>query len=61
MGETIVVILIVATVAVLAGRSLYRTLAHKNQDCGCGSGSCSLSGECRRFSKEERPETENCV
>jgi len=33
--ETIIVIGIVAIVAVIAGRSFYRTMTGKNNGCGC--------------------------
>lgn len=45
MGETIIVVLIVAAVAVMAGRFLYRTLTGKSEGCGCRGG-CSSAGGC---------------
>ena len=39
MIETIIAVGIVVVVALLAGRSLYRTVTGKNEGCGC-SGSC---------------------
>ncbi len=35
MLETIIVVGIVAIVAVIAGRSFYRTMTGKNDGCGC--------------------------
>ena len=39
MIETIIAVGIVVVVALLAGRSLYRTVTGKNEGCGC-NGSC---------------------
>ena len=38
MLETIIVVGIVVIVAVMAGRSFYRTMAGKNDGCGCAGG-----------------------
>lgn len=39
MLEYIIVIAIILTVAIITGRSLYRTLTGKNDGCGC-AGPC---------------------
>ena len=39
MFESIIVVGIVAVVAVMAGRSFYRTITGKNEGCGC-TGNC---------------------
>lgn len=36
MLENIIVVVIVATVALMVGRSFYRTMPGKNDGCGCG-------------------------
>lgn len=36
MLENIIVVVIVATVALMVGRSFYRTMPGKNEGCGCG-------------------------
>jgi hypothetical protein len=41
IAETIVVILTIVVVLVLAGRSVYRTVAGKKQGQCCGCGSCA--------------------
>ena len=46
MVENIIVCVIVGGVLVLTGRAFYRTLAGKNDGCGCGS-SCSGSATCQ--------------
>ncbi|MDR1726932.1 MAG: FeoB-associated Cys-rich membrane protein [Acidobacteriota bacterium] len=48
MFETIVVCAIVGIVAVLAGRSLYKTLTGKNDACCCGGESCCSPDGCGR-------------
>lgn len=40
MVEIMIVIAIVAVVAVLAGRSFYRTMTGRNDGCGGCSGTC---------------------
>lgn len=50
MIETIIVSVIVVGVAVLAGRSLYRTFTGKDDGCGCG-GDCTRCGSCRDASE----------
>ena len=45
MVENLIVGVLVGGALVLAGRSLYRTLAGKNDGCGCGN-SCLRSGTC---------------
>jgi len=48
MTETIVVCVIVGGVLVFAGRSIYRTLAGKNDGgCACGTNACPASGHCK--------------
>lgn len=44
MVEMIIVIAIVAAVAVLAGRSFYRTMTGKNDTCGGCPGTCHGCG-----------------
>ncbi len=46
MAESVIVGIVVATVVLLAGRSLYRTLTGKTGGGGCGGGGCPLSGSC---------------
>ncbi|MDR0842964.1 MAG: hypothetical protein LBP68_06065 [Acidobacteriota bacterium] len=48
MVETIAVCVIVSGVAVLAGRSIYKTLTGKNDACACGGKSCCQSGGCHQ-------------
>ena len=43
--ETLIVILIVSVVLILAARSIYRTLAGKDNGCGCRA-ACPLSRSC---------------
>ena len=45
MVENLIVGVLVGGALVLAGRSLYRTLAGKNDGCGCGN-SCLRSSTC---------------
>jgi hypothetical protein len=47
MLEIIIVVVIVAGVAALAGRSLYRTMTGKNDGCTCGSSCRGCSGQDR--------------
>ena len=44
MVEIMIVIAIVAVVAVLAGRSFYRTMTGRNDGCGGCSGTCQGCG-----------------
>ena len=52
MSETIIAVGIVAAAAVLAGRSLYRTVAGKNEGCGC-AGNCLGCGR-KVFAKTDQ-------
>ncbi len=45
MWDTVIVVLIVSVVALLATRSLYRTLTGKNDGCPCG-GNCAACSSC---------------
>jgi len=47
MLETIIVIGIVSAVAVMAGKSFYRTITGKSDSCGC-AGNCQGCA-CRNF------------
>jgi hypothetical protein len=49
MAETIAVCAIVGGVIILAGRSFYRTLIGKNDQCGCGAKTCAASSLCDRL------------
>ncbi|MBN2467676.1 MAG: FeoB-associated Cys-rich membrane protein [Deltaproteobacteria bacterium] len=49
MLETVIVFAIVVIVAVMGGRSFYRTMTGKNDGCGC-SGNCH-SCACKDFTK----------
>ena len=49
MLETLIVVGIVIIVAVMAGRSLYRTITGKNSGCGC-AGNCD-GRACKDFAK----------
>ena len=46
MVENVVVGMIVGIVLVLAGRSFYRTLTGKSNECGCGNDGCGTPGSC---------------
>lgn len=46
MLEMIIVIAVVAVAAVLVGRWIYQTLAHKRPGCECGQVDCSLADQC---------------
>jgi len=55
--EIIIVAVVVLAASVLAGRSLFKTLARENAGCGC-TGSCSLCSNAlrkTRKSTEKRP------
>jgi hypothetical protein len=43
MAETIAVCAIIGGVLILAGRSFYKTLTGKNEQCGCKTGPCPAS------------------
>jgi len=49
MAETIAVCAIVGGVVILAGRSFYRTLTGRNDQCGCGTKTCPASICCERL------------
>jgi hypothetical protein len=58
MGETIVVIAVIGLVTVLVVRSVHRTLAGKNDGCGCGcKGNCQANGSDPTISDEFRQDT----
>lgn len=57
MLEIVIVIAIVAIVAFMTGRSLYRTMKGKNGGCGC-SGNC-LSCACKDFEKIDQGQDKN--
>ena len=52
MLETIIVVGIVAVVALMAGRSFYRTITGKNEGCGC-TGNC-LSCGCKDIAETDQ-------
>ncbi len=51
MIETVIVFGIVVIVAVLAGRSFYRTMTGKNDGCGC-------AGDCQGCAGKDFTETD---
>jgi hypothetical protein len=58
--ETIIVVGIVAIVAVITGRSFYRTITGKNDGCGCDGLCCkcndSTKGSLQQVNKREDEE-----
>jgi hypothetical protein len=47
MLDSLIVILLIAGAVLLASRSVWRTLAGKKSDCGCGSNAGCCSSTCK--------------